>query len=325
MSALQLAFQSSRSSVGHATLLVALAAGCGSTPVQSDLARERASDSLEQTQDEEPGPAPGNEPVAPCAPADARSCLQGTSKDYKGNGPYRVRTKDVTIGQLGAYTIFYPATLGEGCKHPIVSWGNGTGVGGSGIYGHWHRHAASWGLVVIASHTASAGAQRYLENGIDYLLRENENPTSEFAGKLSGRAGVAGHSQGGIAATTAANHPAVQAEVCVEGGGFPPPKVAFLCETGVNDFLRGMCTGAYNAARGPAFLADHTGADHISTPTLLGAGSPAGIEFVRLYTAWFRCFLGDDASACGLFRGGKSAPVCSQSTYATCDGRNIAE
>lgn len=70
-------------------------------------------------------------------------------------------------------------------------------------------------------------------------------------------------------------------------------------------------------------LADHEDADHIQTPSLAGFRTAAGVEFVRLYTAWFRCFLADDPGACRLFRGAQPAPVCGQSNYATCVGRDI--
>jgi hypothetical protein len=143
------------------------------------------------------------------------------------------------------------------CKHPIVAWGNGTGVTGSATYAAYHRRAATWGIVTIAAHNSNAGSMKFLEGGLDYLIAQNKESGSMFFGKLSDRAGVGGHSQGGIAATTATAHPNVQAEVCVQGGGFGVPKrVAFLCQTGVEDFLRGMCTSTYSSAAGPSFLLD---------------------------------------------------------------------
>jgi hypothetical protein len=252
------------------------------------------------------------------------TCLQG-SGGYDKDGPYGAAlTMDVELSGLGPYTIFYPANLEAECKHPIVSWGNGTGVTGSATYSAYHRRAASWGIVTIASHNENAGSMKFIEGGIDYLLAENAKPGSPFEGKLSDRAGVSGHSQGGIAATTAATHPKVQAEVCVQGGGFGvPASVAFMCQTGVDDFLRGMCTGTYNSAAGPSFLLDHQMADHISTPTFGLSTSEPGMQYVRTATAWFRCWLADDETACALFQGNTSAPVCGESMWATCSSRNL--
>jgi hypothetical protein len=252
------------------------------------------------------------------------TCLQG-SGNYESDGPYQVGNMDVTLdGGLGPYTIFYPSNMEADCPHPIVAWGNGTGVTGSGTYAAYHRRAASWGIVTIAAHNSNAGSMSYLEGGIDYLLAENEKAGSMFQGKLSTRAGVGGHSQGGIAATTAAAHPNVEAEVCVQGGGFGVgAKVAFMCQTGVDDFLRGMCTSTYNSAAGPSFLLDHQMADHISTPTFGLTTSEPGMQYVRTATAWYRCWLADDEAACALFMGGDSAPICGESMWATCSSRNF--
>ena len=250
--------------------------------------------------------------------------LQGTG-DFSAMGPYGVAMFDVELpGGLGPYTIFHPQNLEAECPHPIVGWGNGTGVTGSLTYSAYHRHAASWGIVTIAAHNSNAGSMPFIERGLDYLLEQNGDPASPLYGKLSDRAGVSGHSQGGIAASTAARHPNVKAEVCVQGGGFGVgPDVAFMCQTGVEDFLRGSCTSAYRGAAGPSFLLDHQMADHISTPTFGLTTSEPGKQYVRTSTAWFRCWLADDQGACRLFEGGSSAPVCGESDWATCDSRNF--
>ncbi len=252
------------------------------------------------------------------------TCLQGSGK-YDADGPYRVGMMDVMLpGGLGPYTIFHPTELEADCKHPIVAWGNGTGVTGSATYAAYHRRAASWGIVTIAAHNSNAGSMKFLEGGLDYLIAQNKEAGSMFFGKLSERAGVGGHSQGGIAATTATAHPNVVAEVCVQGGGFGvPSRVAFLCQTGVDDFLRGMCTSTYNSAAGPSFLLDHQMADHISTPTFGLTTSEPGKQYVTTSTAWYRCWLADDETACALFKGGMGAPVCMGSDWATCSSRNL--
>jgi hypothetical protein len=252
------------------------------------------------------------------------TCLQG-SGNYEADGPYQVANIDVMLpAPLGTYTIFYPSNMEAECKHPIVAWGNGTGVTGSATYAAYHRRAASWGIVTIASHDDNAGEMKFLEGGLDYLLAQNNDAGSMFFGKLSDRAGVGGHSQGGFAATTATAHPNVQAEVCVQGGGFSvPSRVAFMCQTGVEDFVRSQCTSAYMGAQGPSFLLDHEMADHISTPTIGLSTSEAGQQYVRTSTAWYRCWLADDEAACAIFQGGASAPVCGDSMWATCSSRNL--
>jgi hypothetical protein len=268
-------------------------------------------------------PAAGSSGGPPPTPGEG-TCLQG-SGDYMGEGPYQVAMFDVDLpGGLGPFTVFHPTNLESDCPHPIAAWGNGTSVTGSRTYAAYHRHAASWGIVTIAAHDPNAGSMPFLEGGLDYLLAENENPQSMFFGKLSERAGVAGHSQGGFAATTATSHPNVQAEVCVQGGGFRVPQhVAFLCQTGVDDFVRSQCTSTYEGAAGPSFLLDHTMADHISTPTIGLTTSEAGMQYVRTSTAWYRCWLADDENACALFAGNTSAPVRGDASWATCGSRNL--
>ncbi|HEX6245017.1 MAG TPA: hypothetical protein VFZ61_29050 [Polyangiales bacterium] len=260
-------------------------------------------------------------PTPPVDPGKT-GCLKGTSQDYRANGPYQVKSKDVMLPTLGPYTIFYPTELSSDCPHPIVGWGNGTGVTGSGTYAHFFRHAASWGIVTIVAHNSNAGSMPFIAGGIDYLLKENMTSGSEFFGKLSTRAGSAGHSQGGFAALTASSHPNIKAIVNVQGGGRAPASAAMICLTGVMDFVRPQCTSSYTGARGPAFLADHNMADHTGTPTPLGSRTPAGQEYIRMYSSWFRCFLGDDQAACGLYRGAMP-PVCTGGDWAMCSGKMI--
>ena len=50
--------------------------------------------------------------------------------------------------------------------------------------------------------------------------------------------------------------------------------------------------------------------------------SPATIAFLRLYTAWFRCYLGNDQTACTVFRGA-SCGICADTNWATLDSKNL--
>jgi hypothetical protein len=92
----------------------------------------------------------------------------------------------------------------------------------------------------------------------------------------------------------------------VAGFGAPAKTNAFICLTGSADLAEQGCTSAYNAATGQAFLADWDGGDHVTTETVAGyiQGQPGTIQMMRLYAAWFRCFLADDQVACKLFEGG---------------------
>lgn len=250
-------------------------------------------------------------------------CLPPSRDNFASAGPYGVKTKNVTIGRLGQYTIFYPDRFAEGCQYPVVAWGNGTGVSGTQSYEHWQRRFASWGMIAIASHSATSALDNFLAGAVDYMIEQGTVASSEFYGKIGPRGGLIGHSQGGLEAVSASTNRNVKAVVNVQGTGQPARGVPVLVLTGTEDFARELATDTYEATTGPAFLADLQAASHVGTPVTSGANTPNGKLFVQLGTAWFRCFLGEDDTACQLFRGGKDAPACKLGNYATCDGRNF--
>ncbi|MDD9938372.1 MAG: hypothetical protein OXT09_32485 [Myxococcales bacterium] len=263
----------------------------------------------------EPPPVAGGEAPSP-PPGDG--CLQGGG-DYLDQGPYGTATMDVSIGSSGMFTIFHPQPFDDNCRHPIVAWGNGTGVTGSGTYAFYNDHAASWGIVVVASHNSNVGSGEFHRAGIDYLLAQNEDPSSMFHQRLSPRAGTSGHSQGGMGANQGAGHPNVEAEVNVQGAfGGAPGGVAFLCLTGTADLNPAGCASSVRGASAPALYANWDGGDHFGTATVAGfiGADPGTLQYMRLYSAWFRCFLGDDGAACGLFQGGAGCSVCSDPGWA---------
>jgi hypothetical protein len=227
----------------------------------------------------------------------------------------------------GAYTIFYPDPLESECPHPIVAWGNGTFVTGADLYAFYQEHAASWGVVVIASHNDQVGSGDFHRAGLDYLLAENQKPDSDFFQKLSTKAGVSGHSQGGEGANQAATHPNVEAEVNVQGAVFAlaPADTAFLCLTGTADIDPVACGTAVRGTTSPAFVASWEGGDHTATATLLGyiLEDPGTTQYLRLHTAWFRCFLASDGNACAMFRGGDACSLCSEPGWAEIFANNM--
>lgn len=275
----------------------------------------------------------------------SKTCLQMGSGDYSKAGPYTVApamsvdlASSLPSGAASptTYSIYYPQNMEASCPHPIAAWGNGTSVTGQQVYGFYQTNLASWGIVVIASDNPNVAAYPYLQTGIDYLVAQNKLSSSVFYQKLSTRAGVAGHSQGGIAATTATQDSNVVAEVCVEGGGVPKQGVATLCLTGnapsdagassaINSVNAFVIEQTYPGTTGPGFLADWDGGDHETTPTLGGyaMGNPGTIQFIRLMTAWYRCYLADDGKACDLFSGGTNCGICKDPGWAQLESKNL--
>ena len=174
-------------------------------------------------------------------------------------------------------------------------------------------------MVVIASHNDQVGSGEFHKAGLDYLLAENDNASSMFHGKLSTRAGTSGHSQGGMGANAGASHPNVEAIVNVQGAfGVAPTGKAFLCLTGTDDLNPAGCKSSVDGSSAPAMHANWEGGDHLGTATVGGflGGDLGTKQYMRLYSAWFRCFLSDDANACAMFMGGESCPVCGDTGWA---------
>ena len=241
------------------------------------------------------------------------TCLQAGNGNYSAPGPYVVATMDIDLGTVeagqttGAFRIFYPSPLESECLHPIVAWGNGTAVNDYTTYEFLNSNAASWGMVVIASEDPNTGSGNFHKAGLDYLLAQNNDPSSMFYQKLSTRAGVSGHSQGGMGANMASSHPNVET-ASIEGMSMSSSaKVSVLIMTGTADVVDvNQVAAEVPGAAGPMFLANWEGGDHFTTETLLGfiQGDAGSLQFQRLHAAWFRCFLADDTVACGLFGGG---------------------
>lgn len=289
-----------------------------------------------------PAMGTGGAPSVPLTPK-GKNCLQPGNGNYTNPGPYKVATKDVDLGMIqasqhtGKYTIYYPATLEANCLHPIVAWGNGTGVTDSNFtYDFLNSAAASWGMVVAASSEDNTGSGAFHKAGVDYLLKQNEDMTSPFYHKLSTRAGLGGHSQGGLGAGAGSSHPNVVA-VVVEGMTFVGTmKVPGLTLTGTNDIVMGADSTVAQAS-GPDFVAIWQGGNHVGTETVLGylgldttsndaMGSQKGAQqFQRLYSAWFRCFLADDDVACKLFTGGApgNCGICKDPGWAKLVSKNM--
>lgn len=303
--------------VASATPSATPAAGSGGAPAATGVASSASG---------APAAAPsGVAPTTPGAPAagaprapgmrpwntNGKTCLKAGSGQFGEPGPYQVGMLDVDLGMVqsnqttGKFTIFYPNPLEGECAHPIVAWGNGTGVNDSTTYAFFNQNAASWGMVVIASQDPNTGSGAFHKAGLDYMLKQNEDPMSMFYKKLSTRAGTSGHSQGAFGSVAGAAHPNVSVNVGVGGSASGAAQHASLCLTGTEDIAADTCPAAVDNAQGPFFTASWNKGDHFTTQTLAGyitrdAGS---LATQRLYSAWFRCFLADDSVACNLFKG----------------------
>jgi len=102
------------------------------------------------------------------------------------------------------YVVFYPEDLGgPSIKHPILTWGNGTGAVPA-QYSVLLTHLASWGFVVVASTSPNTGTGTEMLAGEDYLVAANADAASLLYGSLDvDHVGAIGHSQGADGAAQA--------------------------------------------------------------------------------------------------------------------------
>lgn len=170
-------------------------AGVGGAPQQSAGA---AGDATQPTIDVQP------------APADVSR--------WEAAGTYDA-TSEANAGPGRAFTMYRPSELGkDGFKHPIVTWGNGSGTTPSS-YTELLTHWATYGFVVVASNATDTGSGEEMIAGVDWLIAENERADSMYFGKLDISAiGAIGYSQGGIGTVIAAVDPRITTSVPIAGG-----------------------------------------------------------------------------------------------------------
>jgi hypothetical protein len=216
---------------------------------------------------------------------------------------------EANAGPGRAYTMYRPSELGQGgVKHPILTWGNGSGTTPSS-YTELLTHWASHGFVVVASNATDTGSGKEMVAGIDWLVAENGRADSVYFEKLDLSAiGAIGYSQGGIGTVIAAMDPRVVTSVPIAGGDSKIDQVrgpVFLIG-GVSDTvvppLWNMAP-QYEAAHVPAVYGVlQGGATHFET---LGDGGR-----LRGYTtAWLVFQLLHDNSLSGVFYG-KDCTLC---------------
>jgi hypothetical protein len=246
---------------------------------------------------------PGSNP-APGAPPETQMPAPGTAprgqlpptSDYEAPGPFKTIEVAMT-GPAGAYTMHRPEPLGEnGFKHPILTWGNGV-LTSPWLYVDLLAGIAAHGIVVIASDSIAVTSDD-LTAGLDWLIAENGNSSSNLYQKLDTARGVSmGFSLGGAAAVGAASHPSVVTTISMH----PAPGAMGADIRGGPLLLFGGTADAicppdttvqpvYDAATVPAFYGNIEGAIH-GEPVLNG-----GREYGPS-VAWLRLHLfGDDGA-----------------------------
>jgi hypothetical protein len=226
-------------------------------------------------------------------------------------GPFTVATLP-GAGPSNNATVLYPSELGkDGLKHPIVIWDNGAGQTGLGIYQSILQHLASHGFAVYAAYSATDQGTE-ITQGIDWMIMQAGTSGSPFYQKLDiAKVATMGHSQGSIATFATAADKRITTTIHLSGGTNPDiaqghatlPNLhnpaAFICgEVGgdglvVGDAASEWCAYDFEHTDVPVFLAQITGASHITAPGMtLGACA-----------SWLRWHLMGDTTQRAMFAG----------------------
>ena len=219
----------------------------------------------------------------------------------------------VTVTPAANHTYYHPTTMGAGgVDHPVILWGNGTGVTND-VYSGLLRHYASQGFIVAAANTTNSGTGREMLAGLDELTRMNADPASTFSGKVDlTRVGSTGHSQGGGGAIEAAADPRVDTTFPMQPyrGTVANIRGSAFFMSGQNDTTIPPITvlSKYQAASSkPAVYGELAGATHF-----IPAGAGGGYRYAA--TAWARLELMDDEMAKLAFFG-DSCVLCQSAEW----------
>jgi len=255
------------------------------------------------------------------------SCTAWETRDPAAPGPFEVVTEP-NVGPLAGvgeddqptdFMVFRPAELGaEGHCHPIVTWGNGTGSTPD-LYGTLLEHLASHGFIVIGSNSPNVaqGDPPPMVVGVEWLIEQNGDPASPYYGHIDvEQVGATGHSQGGLATSTAGRNPLIKTIAPLCGSAGPGDDLSgpgfFFC--GGQDEVA-TCENIHNAFSSvggqPAMFANYLTADHANWITFFGdTVSPAE----TVVTAWMRVHLMGDTTLRTWFYG-ESCLLCSDPAW----------
>jgi hypothetical protein len=237
-------------------------------------------------------------------------------------GPFTAVTETGT-GPDGDCTLFRPEPLAsDDILNPIVVWGNGGGTTPD-LYAHL-PYLATHGFVVIAPNSTMVDGE-LLRAALDWLIEQNEDPSSVFYQKLNtDKLGAIGYSNGSLAIyrmLDSPDPPDLDTTIHVSGGIWvsggieglsrdavlkEPGPTAYFCdaspvnaENPLSGGTKDNCDGDYELVEVPCFYGSLLeGAVHISIPFQPFIG-----RIAKASVAWFRWFLMDDDSQQSVFLG----------------------
>ncbi len=227
--------------------------------------------------------------------------------------------------QIPHFNVYRPKDLTQGYCHPIITWGNGTGdqpepdgvsclAGQCGHYLVLLDQLASHGFVVVASLSSQTAQGNPIPQvaGVDWMIQQNDDPTSPYYHHLdTTHIGATGHSQGGAATTMAGADPRITAIAPIAGARATTlhGPAALLCG--------GQDTTVPCSSVQPAFDADN------NLPVMMGDnlaathGSWIGSikdPYMIAVTGWMRVHLMGDTANRNMFYGA-SCKLCTDTQH----------
>jgi hypothetical protein len=218
-------------------------------------------------------------------------------------GPFMTVTEN-NVGPGMAFTMFRPMELTK--KHPVVTWGNGTGTMPR-TYTGLLTHLASHGFVIIASNSTNVaqGTPPPMVQGVTWVLEQNDNPMSPLHQKIDvDHIGATGHSQGAFATSSAATDPKISVWAPLQGAraanGQHGPGL-LICGTMDTTV---PCSGTLRAFQAisafPVMYAELKAASHTNWIGGFGGGVH---PYTVAVTGWFRVHLMGDTALKPMFYG----------------------
>jgi pimeloyl-ACP methyl ester carboxylesterase len=214
---------------------------------------------------------------------------------------------------LKLYTVYRPASWGEGERYPLVTWGNGTCAQPEG-YAALLRYVASQGFVVVAPNSRYVGSGDAQKRGIDFMLKANADSASPYFGKIDEtKVAAMGHSQGSMGTVAAAGDARIKTVILFNGGTTAKkPFFGFSGERDIGNPTAASYRSGVNAAAKAAFIFFHM---------VPGTGNSDGHLTLMLQpervvepTAhWLKMMLNDDADS-KLWFVGDSCKLCGHAT-----------
>lgn len=202
-------------------------------------------------------------------------------------------------------TIYYPSSIRDLGRLPVIVWGNGTG-GVPYVYRELFRHWVSRGNIVLASNTPNPAFGILMRDSIDDILRKDKSRLSRFYQRIDiDRLATSGHSQGGMAAINAGQDERVATVIPIQPGPLADVKQLhspMLLLTGEADlivypplYVEGWMR---DRAEVPMVYASLKDGGHFNSVLTDDGG-----DFRAITAAWLQAMFENDAAAKRVFFG----------------------